>query len=226
MINIRVSAVFRITDGFTGKPVPMGAFKAEIDGLPVKPLSKGDGYFVFLNLESGEHTLRIYGYLYQDELIMFNSSEHPAVQVVTLKPGEHYRYGVDARHYEIECDIDSVWAASDIEGMELKVAEDKADEGVTEANVFASAAFSTHGYPDNFLILDGKKSEIVCIEMLDEGKANFTMPLKYAHKRGTRFIPAQHFRAEGGKAEAVFRKADTIQVFKDDGKVPVEIHAE
>ena len=44
MISFKVGAVLRITDGFTGNPVPMGTFRSEIDDRPVIPLSKGEGF--------------------------------------------------------------------------------------------------------------------------------------------------------------------------------------
>ena len=222
MISFKVGAVLRITDGFTGNPVPMGTFRSDIDDRPVIPLSKGEGYFVFLNLEGGEHKIRISSAVYQDEEVTVDVTGKPAVQVVTLKPGKYYRYGTDARHYEIQAYTDSVWAAGDTDGMELKVAEDKAEKGKTEATIFASAAFSKHSYPDNFLIYDGKNSEIICVETVDDGVATFTSPLKNNHKRGVRLLPAQNFHVSDGSVCAVLRDVDKIQVFSKDGEKPVE----
>ena len=72
------------------------------------------------------------------------------------------------------------------------------------------------------MIYDGKNSEIICVETVDDGVATFTSPLKNNHKRGVRLLPAQNFHVSDGSVCAVLRDVDKIQVFSKDGEKPVE----
>lgn len=60
MIRRRLSAVFLVRDGFTGRALQSGAeVRCRLDGAPCAPLWKAGGYLALCDLPEGEHTLTI-----------------------------------------------------------------------------------------------------------------------------------------------------------------------
>ncbi|MCR4745442.1 MAG: hypothetical protein K5894_09475 [Lachnospiraceae bacterium] len=213
MINHRISAIFRITDSFTEKPIANGIFKAKLDGQSVKLLWKNDGYFLLMNAARGSHELEIESAIYLKEKIEIEVGEFPLTFVITLKAGENYPYGKDAKVFEGEAQGEYVWIVPVKKGMELKVAESEAKAGVKTVAVFVPASMTKHLYPDNFIVMDGEASEMICIEDIENGRASLSMNLKNPHKRGTKILHAEKFEINDGKYRAVFKDAEKIEVF-------------
>ncbi len=215
MISFKVCAIFRITDSFTEKPIANGIFSAKVDGIKTKLLSKDNGYFLLMDAENGEHELELESSIYLTEKVRFSVNNSPETHVITLKPGVKYPYSGNAKKFEGEAEGEYVWIAPVKSGAELKIAETKAESGSASVNVFTPASFSKHIYPDNFLISDGNDSEIICIEKIEDGKAEFIGNLKNNHKRGTKFLPAVKIEVIDGHYSTVFNNVENIEVYSE-----------
>ncbi|XME02558.1 hypothetical protein QYZ88_018080 [Lachnospiraceae bacterium C1.1] len=212
MFRYIVNTIFRVTDSFSHEVIANGIFTAFLDGERVKLLSKGDGYFLLMNAPYGEHEIEFISGIYLREKLKINVSGKAETIAMALKPGEHYPYGSGTKVFEGEADGEYAWIAPVKRGWELKIAENESAGGAEEISVFSPASFAGHAYPDNFLISDGDKSEVVCIERVEDGKARLISGLANPHKRGTRLVPAVRFGLEEGRYRAVFKDAESIEV--------------
>lgn len=62
-------------------------------------------------------------------------------------------------------------------------------------------------FPGNYLIVDGKNSEVVAISGAEGGHATLDTPLQFSHKRGAAFYPAQEYHTDDkGQILAFFRE--------------------
>ena len=71
MIAFHASAVCRVRDGYTGRPLEGASLLCALDGAPVRPLAKPGGYLILLNLSQGPHRLALRCHGYQEEWVDF-----------------------------------------------------------------------------------------------------------------------------------------------------------
>ena len=92
MITFHASAVCRVRDSYTGRPLEGAGLLCTLDGLPVRPLSKPGGILVLLNLEPGQHRLTVRSGGYQEEWVDISAGTGTAELEITLKPGAGYPF--------------------------------------------------------------------------------------------------------------------------------------
>ena len=68
-LKIRLSAVLRVLDGFTGRPVVRNDVRWTLDGEPVRPEYRSGGYFVFVDLAPGTHEAVLDGMKFKPETL-------------------------------------------------------------------------------------------------------------------------------------------------------------
>ena len=73
MISMHASAVCRVVDGYTGKPLEGSALSCTLDGVFCRPVAKQGGYLVLLNLSPGRHRLALCCRGYQEEWVEFQA---------------------------------------------------------------------------------------------------------------------------------------------------------
>ena len=72
-------------------------------------------------------------------------------------------------------------------------------------------------FPGNYLIVDGKNSEVVAISGAEGGHATLDTPLQFSHKRGTAFYPAQEYHTDDkGQILAFFREPVPAYILDPD----------
>ena len=101
MITFHASAVFHIRDGYTGRPLEASALLCMLDGAPVRPLAKPDGYLVLLNLTEGKHRLALRSHGYQEEWVDFQAGPDTLELAVTMKPGTDYPFREEVTRLEL-----------------------------------------------------------------------------------------------------------------------------
>ncbi len=221
MIRLQVSAALAVRDGFTGRPIARNTVRCFVDGQPFRPEYRQGGYLVFVNLEPGEHRVLLRGSHYLDEHIRLET--RPGVmdeKSITLKPAPNYpfyhavtqlivRYREKSQPISGHC----LWVSARAAMEDIKIAQDMAEAGSTSARVYFRGGEEGR-FPRNYLILDGKKSEIVHISGCEGGCASFDKPLGQSHKRGVALYPAQAYHTdEKGEILAFFRAAVPVELF-------------
>lgn len=214
MITIHASIVLCVRDGFTGRAVTPSVLVCSLDGVPVRPIGKEGGYIVLTDLAAGPHKLTIRCRGYQEEPVEFEADGRTREMDVTLKPGMGYPFRqsvtrLRARVLEEKVPVAAgrLWLAA---GQEMKIAQAKAEAGETEFRAYCKGAV----LPGAYLVEDGEKSEIVFVREAESGTAVLSGPLKNAHDRGKRLLPAQSYRSDdGGAVTAVFPAPGKVLVF-------------
>lgn len=92
-VRLRMSLAVQLVDGFTDRAVASSVV-VRIDNAPA-PIRKPDGYYVFLNAEGPEATLRILSQQYEEhvETVCLSSLDplEPVVKI-RLQPNRHYPF--------------------------------------------------------------------------------------------------------------------------------------
>ncbi len=220
MIRLHVSAVLSVCDGYTGRPIAPSAVACSLDGQPYRPEYREGGYLVFVNLEPGLHTLVMRGAYFQPERVLLDIRENDKREYgVTLKPASNYPFGNTATRLLIRVVKKTkpvgnyqVWVAARAAGEEIKLAQDQAEAGSTSIRLFRRG--SQPWVSKNFLVGDGKASEVVFLSDIQENQAILAEQLKNVHKRGVALYPAQAYMTnENGECTAIFREPVTVDVF-------------
>lgn len=224
MINIHVDAVLAVRDGFTGRPIERGLV-CTLDGEPFRPVSKAGGYLVFTGLAEGEHSLVLRGGYYRDEHITLRASRQSRTEIaVSMKPGSAYPFGGAYTRARITLTGKGaagaqVWLAAAEPLFEVKVAQDAVSKGDSEARVFIKCSAAQLAMPCNLLVEDGKSTEVVLLNELNDEIAYFTRPFAFSHKRSRVLRPAQLFTAgEDGVVEAAYRQPVKLSYFTASGR--------
>lgn len=224
MIHLHVSAVLAVYDGFTGRPISRTTVTCLLDGVRCLPEYREGGYLVFVNVPPGEHMLEIRSAYYQPELVFLHIKPSETAEYgVTLKPAARYPFGGAATSLTVYLSLKGrpvagrkVWLAARAAGEEWKLAQDHAEAGALQARVFGRGGRGA--YARNFLIADGKNSEIVFISDIRDSQAIFAQPLERGHKRGVAFYPAQTFvTGAEGEFTAFFREPLPVEIFDPAG---------
>lgn len=222
MIVFHASAVCRVRDGYTGRPMEGSALLCTLDGAAVRPLAKPDGYLVLLDLASGDHRLALWSHGYQEEWVDFCCGQGTRELEITMKPGEGYPFREEVTRLALtvtEGDAPVVgrqlWLAAPA-GGELKIAQTRAEAGTDRFRLYCKgpeAAVPAGAY----LIADGPDSEIVVLRSLEAEEGTLAVPLLRQHGRGRPLLPAQRYHTgEDGCLTAVFRTACTLEVYDEE----------
>ena len=225
MITFHASAVCRVRDGYTGRPLEGSSLLCAVDGAPARPLSKPGGYLILLNLSPGPHRLVLGCHGYQEEWVDFSAGARTQELEVTMKPGAGYPFQEEVVRAELTVTERGapaagrqLWLAAP-GGPELKVAQTKAEAGSGELRIFCRGP-EVPALPGAFLIADGENSEIVGLRTLEGETGALAAPLGRAHGRGRPLLPAQSYHTgPDGRLEAVFREPCAVEVCGSGGRL-------
>ena len=223
MIRHTASAVFLLRDGFSGRTLTDGpAAFCLLDGRPLRrPIWKKDGYLVLIDLTPGEHVLQLSRSGYRDEQVQFLVKEgHPVEDIIALKPGAGYRFPRDTVTLSLTLSRvgepaagEQIWLGTALRGR-LKLAQEKAETGDTEAHLFYDGNTALLPIPGHFLLADGKAPELVYLRSLRGETGEFASPLASEHGRGTELIPMLPYIADGaGVVSVLLQEPGTLKGF-------------
>ena len=219
MITFHASAVCRVRDGYTGRPLEAAALLCALDTLPVRPLSKPGGYLILLDLSPGTHRLALRSHGYQEEWVEFSAGGGTCELEITMKPGAGYPFREEIVRLELTVEEKGgpaagrqLWLAAPGQ-RELKIAQTRAEAGAGEFRLYRRGPESAV-HPGAYLIADGGESEIVQLRRLDGDAACLAAPLLRSHGRGCPLLPAQLYRTDGGGGlSAVFQAPCTLEIW-------------
>ena len=206
MIQIRLSVVLYVRDGFTGLPPAWGALRCTVDGRPFRPLVKDGGAYLFLDMEEGAHTFVLTGLHYQPEILRLEQGCREAV--VTMKADQTYPFGRECPRLCVRLPEAgaTVWAAAVNARTELKLAQPGAAAGDQKVQIFCRESARRLALPRDFLLADPAAPEVCRIgELGTNAPTLLSQPLAHGHKRGCALCPAQSCPADAeGVVRAVF----------------------
>ena len=223
MISIHASAVCRVADGYTGRPLEGSALLCTLDGVPCRPVAKPGGYLVLVNLTPGLHRLALRSQGYQEEWVEFQADGGTRELDITMKPGEGYPFRQTITRLELMVERGGspaagfqLWLAAPGQ-FELKLAQTKAEVGEEQLRLYCKGR--EESVPMGaYLISDGSNSEIIGLRAFEQEMGTLTAPLRCTHSRGKQLLPAQRYHTGGdGRLAAVFRAACTVEVYAEEG---------
>ena len=235
MIRRTVSAALLLRDGFTGAVLQSAsATHCLLDGRPLrKPIWKKDGYLILTDLAPGEHLLRICRSGYRDELVTLQAQQgRPLEDTVSLKPGAGYRFPPETVRVSLAlrrgagpaCG-ETVWLGMQPRSR-LKLAQEKAEIGDTQAHLFCEGNASLLPIPGHFLLADQAAPELIFLRSLQEETGEFASPLALPHGRGTELVPMQSYRAdEAGCVQVLLREPGRLTGFCAKSVFEAELQA-
>ena len=225
MITFHASAVCRVRDGYTGRPLEASALLCTLDGAAVRPLAKSDGYLVLLNLTPGEHRLTLRSHGYQEEWLDFQAGQDTRELEVTMKPGAGYPFRAEITRLELTVTENGLpaagrqlWLAAPAQ-WELKIAQTRAEAGTDQFRLYCKGPQSAVP-PGAYLIADGGDSEIVLLRSLEEELGTLAAPLLRSHSRSRPLLPAQCYHTDScGRLSAVFQTPCTLEVYSEANRL-------
>ena len=218
MIRRSASAALLLRDGFTGRPVALtAAVLCVLDGLPVRPMRKNDGYLVLMDLEPGEHILSLRCPGYREETLPLTvPKKGPAEGEIDFTPGAGYRFPPDTARLRLTVPGASgkeLWAAFPGQ-VKLKLAQKKKAGGEAVVRVFCAGDPARLPVPGTFLALDEAGPELVRFLSIREDAGELAAPFGKEHSRGIELMPARRFRTdENGTVELLFPRGGEIRLF-------------
>lgn len=228
MITMRADIVIKVLDGFTGRPPQPSVLRWELDGRQCRPITKGDGYHVLLNLSPGPHRVVIRSAVYQEERLEAVCGGGSQELLAALKPGSGYPFGQAVTRLNLGLTDPSgrpasgrrVWLGVKSPQAELRVAQDVIPAGEQEGRLFYPETAKGLSLPRDFLLSDKGRSELCRVEGLEPGR--FAWPMVHDHKRGCSLWPAQAYTADqAGRIQAVFRTACALELLAEGSPEPV-----
>ena len=225
MINIHVSAVYRVRDGFTGQAMEPSGLVCTLDGAPFRPIGKAGGYLVLVNLAAGPHRLSLRCHGYQEEWVEIRPGRGTQELDVTMKPGEDYPFRQEVTRLTLTlleggepAAGQQLWLAAP-GSAELKIAQTKVEKGCTNLRLFCKGA-AVPAVPGTYLIADGKDSEIVLLRSLEGEIGELLEPLQHSHGRSRALLPAQQYHTgTDGVLRAAFPGPCTLEVCGGRGEL-------
>ena len=221
MIHRSVSAVLLLRDGFSGRAVaPTSAVRCALDGYPVRPVRKAEGYLVLADLEPGSHTLSLRCPGYREETLRLTvSKREPVEREVDLTPGAGYRFPEDTACLRLTVPGaagEELWAGMSGR-VRLKLAQKKKAGGETLIRVFCAGDPARLPVPGTFLTVDETNPELVRFLSVREEAGELAEPFGKDHARGTELCPARCFRTdEAGRVELLFPQGGEAHLFFRD----------
>lgn len=233
MIRRRVSAALLLRDGFAARPFASGAgVLCRLDGRPIRPVWKTEGYFVLTDLEAGEHTLELSCRGYRDESLTFASSPDTVVyREIDLKPGIGYAFPADTAYLRLRVSVKNkpvsseLWAG--VSGpVQLRLAQDQVQEDAPErVRLFCQGLASRLPIPGSFLLADEKGGELVHLLSLRDEDGTLECPMEKKHPRGTELFGMQCYRTDAdGRVELIFPRGGNAYLFCRTEWTWLELH--
>lgn len=202
MITFRVSAVCRVKDGYSGKWIETGGLLCTLDGQRYKPVTKPGGYLILTDLSPGQHQLSLRVAGYQDERVELDGGTGIQERDITLKPGAGYPFHMPVAQLILAVTKggrpaaeQSLWLAVP-DGSELKIAQTRTESGETSFRLYGKGLPARLSLPGAYLIVDGKNSEIVCLQSVEKENGMLAAPFEKAHERGKILLPAQNYHTD------------------------------
>lgn len=181
MISFHASAVCRVRDGYTGRPLLPAALLCTLDGAPCRPVGKQDGYLILVNLTPGRHRLSLTSRGYQEEWVEFDADSGTRELDITMKPGPGYpfrqtitRLRLTVLEKKAPAAGRQLWLAC-TGRPELKIAQSRAEAGDSQLRLYCKGP-EVPALPGVYLIADGKDSEIVGLRTLREELGTLAAP--------------------------------------------------
>ena len=228
MIHRTVRAALLLRDGFTGRPIRSDTgVLCQLDGRPVRPVRKQDGYLVLTDLEPGDHILSLQcGRYREEELSLTVPARGMAEREVDLIPGKGYPFPAETAclHLTVPgAGGENVWAA--MPGRcRLKLAQEKKRDGETALRMFCSGDPGWLPVPGAFLTMDKEGTELIRLLAVQGDTGELSAPMQRAHPRGTELRPALRFRTDGeGKARLLFPRGGEVLLFCRDQWMKTEL---
>ena len=221
MIRMKVSAVFQVRDGFTGRSVEGNRLVCLLDGSAVRPVVKPGGLLVLTNLPDGEHELTLRCVGFREERISFRVTEDGLFEgYAALKPGDGYSFRGSVTWLELQVPAGqrTVWITTPC-AAECKIAQTKAEAGEKAFRVYCKGDPALLSIPGYFLVEDGEDSEIVVLGSVSNELGSLLSPLQKDHSRSRRLLPVQQYRPDGeGKLRAVFSASGSVVIWSGEGQ--------
>lgn len=231
-----VSAVLKITDQFTRRPVSAHPFRFAVDEELFKPIYKPGGYFVFTDLSHGIHKITMESQIYENRTINVVVSENAAEYEMLhfmLNPSPAYPFNITVTSI-CGCLCDNEKPLSNqpfclLTGKEaIKIAQDDADAGCGLLKLFVATAHGRLSVPSLLFIQDKKQEqqEFCVLTSRDENTRAYKLEqkLRFSHIRGTLLLEAIEYRTDlSGNFFAAFtmppiKEASIDFILPQDGK--------
>jgi len=202
-----VSLALHLRDGFRGKPIEsIAGIHFTINGAPVQPIFKDDGWCVFIDLPKGEQELLLTARRFSPWKYTFTIDDAAAFyreEYVTLEPTREYPFGMAVSQATAVFLVkrtplreQEVYIAAASAEQPLKLAQDGVKTGFCAINLFSTKKPGLLGLPDQFLIDDGEKSEVVTLSHNKDAEFLLAAPLRHAHARGVAFRRVRRYRTD------------------------------
>jgi hypothetical protein len=225
MIEIHLSAVLLVRDGFTGKPLEKSSVRVYMDDA-ILPQYRSGGYFVFTNLPSGTREVRLEGPYFQAETIVIDVPKTGYDErIISLKPNERYPFGASVTRLKLRTLKKQKPAANEPiiiaarSAFDPKIAQDDLKKGDASSKLYIRGDPAGLRLPAQFLIVDNKLSEVIVLAEILDSAGTFQAPLLAGHKRGKPLYPCAEYRLdENGALDACFRESSEIAVFHEKSK--------
>lgn len=220
MVIKRLSCVFRLTDGWTNKPLQSAQAAVCCAGKRLAQEYKEGGYFVITDLPCGEYTFEIKAVGFQLERVCVTVGESANDEVIfmALNPSREHPAAASST-----CVCGSVQDVTQLylvraQGR-LCVAEEKAAAGAQEIRMFGEGKLVLPAY---FLLGEGAHAEVVTISSNNGGLCKISRPLKYTHKRSENALPLIRLQCENGFFAML---GDDFAADNETGKIPLRFAA-
>jgi len=218
MIHVYVSAAVTIRDTYSGRAVPGAGLQVTLDGRVFRPEYREGGVMLFLNMPPGAHSLNIRGAHYLGEELLLEVPETGFKNYyLSMRPARGYPF--DGKPCELVFSLGKEHAPA--EGFRVHVAASGAEETklVSDTEEAADRARvyrrgNGAGSPGEYLIADGKNSEVCSLLGIEGETARFGNPLSHAHKRGKTLMPCASYVTDAdGSFTAYFKEQGLLNVF-------------
>ncbi len=199
MIAVDVSLALELLDDFTGRRVKPAQVRFFLDGQPVRPIAKPDGWFLLVDQPAGEHALAIEGEGFQREELRFpGGPEGEREETLYLLPSPAYRFGrrvttltvrlVDRRRRPLAGR--TLYRLGDAR-QSLRLAQDDAGPKSAALRLFRAESPARLPVPGLFYLEDGEAGELVRLTGMSGALYALEKPLASAHRRGCLLRPAR-----------------------------------
>jgi hypothetical protein len=217
-LGMEVSFVVCATDGFTGRNAAGGIMDVFVRNVPVKPVRKHDGYYVFTRLPGGQYEIVVESDRYFNESIIVSTGElenKERTVFVPLMPRPSYNFPggttlirstlVDKKSRPaVNADVKAVVLSEDCAWARLS--REGARQGNSSISLVDICGLIAAG--DSFMIKDKANTELCRISKIDENIRSFGLkqPLEYSYERGALLLPVVYSKAnENGEIAVYFR---------------------